>query len=99
MLTCKEAARLIASDEFAEAGLWRRMAVGAHVLMCRHCRRYARQIRALGEHARERCAEQPQDPVALQRLESAILRRFPASPDPPDRPRGGSDLPPGDHKG
>lgn len=29
-----------------------RMALGMHLLMCRHCRRYLRQLRALTAHLR-----------------------------------------------
>lgn len=52
MLTCKEVTRLVASDELAGAGWSRRLAVRLHYMMCSHCRRYAAQIRRLGEWAR-----------------------------------------------
>jgi anti-sigma factor ChrR (cupin superfamily) len=31
-----------------------RMALGMHLFMCRHCRRYVRQLRALTAHLRHR---------------------------------------------
>jgi anti-sigma factor ChrR (cupin superfamily) len=31
-----------------------RMALGMHLFMCRHCRRYVRQLRALTAHLRDR---------------------------------------------
>ena len=48
MPTCQQVAREIASDELATASWRRRSAVRIHLLLCRHCRRYARQMRAIG---------------------------------------------------
>lgn len=53
MLSCKELTRMIAADELAEAGFWQRLKARLHLLMCRHCRRYQAQIRALGRATRE----------------------------------------------
>ncbi len=44
MMNCKEISRL-ASERFdRELGLLERMRFRMHVLMCHHCRRYARQL-------------------------------------------------------
>jgi hypothetical protein len=42
--------------------------------MCRHCRRYARQIRAIGEAARALFDPAGADQAVIDRLRDAILR-------------------------
>ncbi len=73
MLSCKEVTRKIASDEFAEAGWGERLAVRLHLFLCRHCRRYAAQLLAIGAAARELCGPPAHDPSTLERLERQIL--------------------------
>ncbi len=80
MLTCKDATRMMASEEFAEAGWWERLRVRVHLAMCRHCRRYAAQMRAIGACAREHWGPQTEDSATLQRLEDSILKRHPETP-------------------
>ncbi len=75
MLSCREVARLIASDELADAGRPKRALVGIHLLMCRGCRRYAAQLRAISTAALERRGFSPADLQALKRLERSILER------------------------
>ena len=41
--------------------------------MCRHCRRYAAQIRAIGTAVHSLLREQGEDPKVLARLERTIL--------------------------
>ncbi len=74
MMSCREAAELVASDGLEGAGWGRRLGVRLHLLMCRHCRRYARQLRAIGACAKERWGSQAEDPATLQRLERSILK-------------------------
>ncbi len=64
---------MVASDELAAAGWARRLSVRLHLLMCRHCTRYAAQLRAIGASARK--ALHPSEPprATLQRLERGIL--------------------------
>jgi len=52
MLTCKEVAELVAGDAWRDPPLLRRLAVLAHLAMCRHCRAYVRQLRQMGDAAR-----------------------------------------------
>ena len=75
MLTCKEVSRTIASDDLAEAGLRRRLAVRFHLWMCRHCRRYATQMRQLGDMARGMFRGRSEDPETLARLQNQILEQ------------------------
>ena len=73
MMTCREVARLIASDGLEGAWWGRRFGARLHLLMCRHCRRYAEQLRAIGACARKRWGRQSEDPATLRRLEREIL--------------------------
>lgn len=74
MLTCREVAATIASDSGSRRSWPHRLRLRLHLLMCRHCRAYARQIKALGAVARRLCDELPEDEVALEKLEAEILR-------------------------
>ncbi len=73
MVSCRDLARIVASDELAAAGWARRLSVRLHLLMCRHCTRYAAQLRAIGASARK--ALHPSEPptATLHRLERGIL--------------------------
>ncbi len=73
MLTCKDVATAIGRDEWRAAPRWRRLALGLHLLMCPHCRRYAAQIRAIGAAARRLFREHGEDPKVLERLHETIL--------------------------
>ncbi len=75
MLNCKEVARLTASDELAEAPWSDRALVRLHLFMCRHCRGYAAQLRAIGAAARDRWDSGVVDQASFERLESSILER------------------------
>lgn len=79
MLSCREITRKIASEEFAEAGWRQRLGVRLHLFMCRHCRRYTAQLRAIGRAARSLWGARPEDedPEVLKRLEEAILKGTP----------------------
>ena len=74
MMSCEELSRLMASDELATLGWGRRLRARLHLLMCRHCRRYAKQIRTLGDIARSAGRnQQEEDASARERLEESIL--------------------------
>ena len=75
MLSCKEVARLIASDELVDLGWLERILVRFHLVRCHHCRRYAAQLRAISTAALERGGFGPADLQALERLERSILER------------------------
>ncbi len=75
MTSCKDVTFKIASDEFREAGWRGRLAVRLHLFLCRHCRRYAAQLRVIGAAARELCGPRSQDTSTLERLERQILER------------------------
>ena len=76
MFTCKETARLVATDELAEASLLRRLSVWMHCLMCKDCRRYADQLRRLGQVARTLSKAQVDDNAdSVQRLQAELTAR------------------------
>lgn len=53
MLRCKEVTRLHASDEIRSAPLITRLGVSLHLMMCRHCRRYVRELDRISEAVRD----------------------------------------------
>ena len=75
MLNCKEIARLLASEELADAGWLYRALVRLHLLRCRDCGAYAAQLQAIGAAARDRWHSGEADRAALAKLESSILAR------------------------
>ena len=91
MLSCKEVTRKIASDELAEAGWRERLAVRLHLLLCRHCRRYVAQLRAIGAAARNLWWSRSQDPSTLERLERQILEDCLGGQEAPTRTPEGQD--------
>ncbi len=92
MMSCKEVHEFVASDALAEAGFWQRLRLKLHLSMCRHCRNYVAQIRAIGAAAHELFREGLWDRDALDRLETDILRQA-SEPPAPSSSDGG---PPGD---
>ena len=93
MLSCKEVAWAVASEEYAEAGWRRRLAVRFHLFMCRHCHRYAQGIEDVGEQAR--CLEQtPADEACLKRLEERLLQQVADGDGNPSSPRFPDQRPP-----
>ena len=77
MLTCKEVATSISSGALGRSGWRHRLEVRLHLLVCRFCRRYAAQIRALNAAAAKLCETTTPDRETVTRLESAILDSLP----------------------
>jgi hypothetical protein len=75
MLKCREVEQKIGSGDIASAGVMERLAVRFHLMMCRHCRAYARQIRAIGEAARDVFGSSPMAPKTLSELKDRIMNR------------------------
>lgn len=80
MLSCQQVVRMVSSGELEDAGWLRRLSARMHFFMCRHCRRYEAQIRAVGTMAHKVYGSAPDDPAALRRLEADILSRIPGGP-------------------
>lgn len=73
MPACKDVAQLVASDELTRQSWYKRLGVAMHLLMCRHCRAYAQQIRAIGRSARDLYANSGAEARVDELLE--ILKR------------------------
>ena len=72
MISCQELTTAIASDELATAGWRRRLSARLHLVMCKHCRCYARQMRTLGGVVRKLAGKEEK---ACEELEKRILDR------------------------
>jgi anti-sigma factor ChrR (cupin superfamily) len=77
MKTCQEVSRSVASDALATAGWRERLSIKLHLLMCRHCRRYARQLEAIGGATRRILSKHRLDHHSRERLRSSILNLTP----------------------
>lgn len=91
MPSCRDLTWMISSGALADAPVRRRLAVRLHLMLCRHCLRYARQIRAIGSAARELLARPSGERESLERLRYGLLGRIDSSaadrePEPPIRP-------------
>ncbi len=64
MYSCKEVAKCIASDEYVTAGLFKKLVISLHLLMCQYCSRYRDQLRALGQMLRQTKSDVPPSEVA-----------------------------------
>lgn len=82
MPTCREVTRAIAAGALEEAPIRQRLGIRLHAMLCRHCRRYARQIRAIGRAARELLIRPIAKDEALERLRRKLLDRIGPSESP-----------------
>jgi len=82
MPNCKEVSTILAGDELEGAGLRKRLSVWFHLLMCRYCRRYARQIRLIGDMARAKYGGRPtpEEEAKLERMKETLLNEGPSPP-------------------
>jgi anti-sigma factor ChrR (cupin superfamily) len=74
MLRCKEVTRLCASEDIRGARWRTRIAVRTHLLMCRHCRRYVRELSRIGTAVRALAHDEADD---VDRNEALIRRVLP----------------------
>ncbi len=66
---------MVASDQLQDANWIRRLSFRIHLAMCRHCRRYAKQLDLIGAEARQSWNATDADESALQRIERALRKR------------------------
>lgn len=85
MLNCREVTHLIASEEIARTGLLTRIGLRVHLMMCRYCRRYARQVGLMGAVARQLWGAGVDDPAELEKLEAQILAASQKTPGATDQ--------------
>lgn len=86
-MTCREVARLLSMDAVAEGVLSDRLRVKLHLFFCKHCRRYARELQAIGAAGREIWGDCMGERDVLDRLEDAILKDIGGTRD--SEPAGG----------
>jgi hypothetical protein len=74
MLRCREVVELLATDGWRTAPLTRRVSLGLHLMMCRHCRAYRRALRRMGAAARVLYRTVTADARQVERLLAAVRR-------------------------
>ncbi len=82
MLTCKDASRLVSETQDRPLGIWERLGLRLHILMCVNCRRFERQIQLLRKVVRKSTSHAEQDPQgpnltpeARERIRKALSER------------------------
>lgn len=73
MISCKNVAQLLTSEELECQSWWKRMEVRVHLAMCRFCSRLAKQIEQLRSAARNLCDEENENNPGL---EDRLIRRL-----------------------
>lgn len=77
LISCRNVARLLSSEQVTDLTLGKRAEVRMHLLLCRYCSRFARQIRQLSLAARR----DPGLPDVDSGFEERIIRRMSAKKD------------------
>ena len=72
MISCKNVAKLLMSDQLQAQSWWKRMEVRLHLAMCRFCSRLARQVEQLRSAARGGTQQEAADPD----FEDRLIRRL-----------------------
>ena len=75
MISCKNVAKLLMSDQLPAQSWWKRMEVRLHLAMCRLCSRLARQVEQLRTAARGMANEDAADPSFEDRLTRRLSGR------------------------
>ncbi len=88
MLKCHEVSHLAASGGIARAGLLKRLEFRLHLMMCRHCRNYVRQVARIGAAAAKLFGAGTEDADAVARVEARVLASV--RKPPPDHDGGAS---------
>jgi hypothetical protein len=72
MISCKNVAKLLLSDQLQAQGRWKRLEVRIHLVMCQFCSRLARQMEQMRSAARSLSSQDSADPD----LEDRLIRRL-----------------------
>jgi hypothetical protein len=75
MYSCAEVAKFIASDAYLSAGIFQKLGVRLHLMMCRHCSRYRDQLRALSARLRTDKDGPPPSEATRDRIVDRLSRR------------------------
>ena len=72
MFSCREVHEHASMGTYDDLGMMARIKFAMHLMMCVHCSRYVRQLKALGEYARRVLGGEP-DPERVERIERAVM--------------------------
>lgn len=73
MLRCRDVTRLVASEEIRTAPWMTRIGVRLHLVFCRHCRRYVRELARIGAAVRDLYRDAADEPDREEAVIRAIL--------------------------
>ena len=80
MLTCREITQLVASDDVYVAPIRKRLAIRLHLAMCRHCRRYWRELSVIRNTVRRNAGAllgaEPVDSERMHRILRAVFQEI-----------------------
>ncbi len=76
MISCRNVARLLTSDELAAQSRWKRMEVRLHLAMCKFCSRLARQLELMRIAARRLPDSTKEDKDLEERLARRLFDRM-----------------------
>lgn len=76
MLDCRTVSHHVASNAIDELPIRTRIQLRLHLMMCVHCRRYERQMRALAKGLRRRMRGDAVGDAAQRDLVDRIVERF-----------------------
>lgn len=76
MLKCNQVSRLVATDDYQDLGMMKKMEFKLHLMMCSHCQRYFDQIRSLGRGARAEVKALEANQEQLDRMEGHIRQEW-----------------------
>ena len=74
MMKCREVSTLVSTGDVETASLGRRLGVWLHIAMCRHCRRFRRQLELLRYRARTAADEAASE--MREDLPARVLRQI-----------------------
>jgi hypothetical protein len=72
MISCKQVANMLLSDQLPAQRWWKRAEVRLHLALCKFCSRLARQVEQMRRAAREMNLQDAADPD----LENRLVRRL-----------------------
>lgn len=78
MYSCAEVIKWIASDEYQSAGFLRKLGIRLHVLMCKPCLMYQRQLKALTAAIRKYSHEIP--PSEIESVKARLMDQLSRKP-------------------
>jgi len=81
LTNCREMAARGTRGEFDDASWFTRLLVRAHLLMCRHCRRFKAQMELISAEARQR-ADDLLEPARLADFKRKLVRHLGGEPPP-----------------